>query len=66
MSEENKELLRRWFEEVWNKGNAEAIDEMFYENGTAYRMILQRRSKGLTTSDRFTPCQSMLPTESTT
>lgn len=28
MSEENKQLIRRWFEEVWNKGRAEAIDEM--------------------------------------
>lgn len=28
MSEENKALLRRWFEEVWNKGRPEAIDEM--------------------------------------
>ena len=26
MSEENKELLRRWVEEVWNKGRAEAIE----------------------------------------
>src|ERR687885_1296661 len=36
MSEENKQLLRRWFEEVWNKGRADAIDEMFDENGIAH------------------------------
>jgi steroid delta-isomerase-like uncharacterized protein len=36
MSEENKALVRRWFEEVWNKGRAEAIDEMFDENGIAH------------------------------
>ncbi len=24
----NKEMVVRWFEEVWNKGNREAIDEM--------------------------------------
>lgn len=36
MSEENKELVRRWFEEVWNKGRADAIEEMFAENGIAY------------------------------
>ena len=36
MSEENKELVRRWFEEVWNKGRADAIDEMFDENGIAH------------------------------
>jgi steroid delta-isomerase-like uncharacterized protein len=36
MSEENKQVLRRWFDEVWNKGRAEAIDEMFDENGIAH------------------------------
>lgn len=36
MSEENKELVRRWFEEVWNKGRAEAIEEIFDENGIAH------------------------------
>lgn len=35
MSEENKALLHRWFEEVWNKGRAEAIDELFAEDGIA-------------------------------
>ncbi len=28
MSEYNKELTKRWFDEVWNKGRREAIDEM--------------------------------------
>ena len=36
MSEENKALLRRWFEEVWNKGRAEAIDEMFDAEGIVH------------------------------
>lgn len=36
MSEENKQLLRRWFEEVWNKGRADAIEEMFDEYGIAH------------------------------
>jgi steroid delta-isomerase-like uncharacterized protein len=36
MSEENKALLRRWFEEVWNKGREGAIDEMFAEDGVAH------------------------------
>lgn len=36
MSEENKEILRRWFEEVWNKGRVEAIEEMFDANGIAH------------------------------
>ena len=29
--EANKALMRRWFEEVWNKGRAEAISEMMSE-----------------------------------
>ena len=36
MSEENKALFRRWFEEVWNKGRAEAIEEMFAAEGVAH------------------------------
>lgn len=36
MSEENKALVRRWFEEVWNKGHADAIEEMFDVNGIAH------------------------------
>ena len=36
MSEENKAILRRWFEEVWNKGRSDAIDEMFAADGIAH------------------------------
>jgi steroid delta-isomerase-like uncharacterized protein len=36
MSEANKALVRRWFEEVWNKGREEAIDEMFAADGVAH------------------------------
>jgi steroid delta-isomerase-like uncharacterized protein len=36
MSEENKALVKRWFEEVWNKGSEEAIDEMFDNEGIAH------------------------------
>jgi steroid delta-isomerase-like uncharacterized protein len=36
MSEENKQLMRRWFEQVWNEGRADAIDEMFAADGLAY------------------------------
>jgi len=28
MSEDNKTILRRWFDEVWNKGRTEAIGEL--------------------------------------
>ncbi len=36
MSEENKNLVRRWFEEVWNQRRVSAIDEMFDRSGKAY------------------------------
>ena len=36
MSAENKALVRRWFEEVWNKGRTDAIDEMFADDGVAH------------------------------
>ncbi|MEK6279671.1 MAG: ester cyclase [Acidobacteriota bacterium] len=35
-ADDNKALLRRWFDEVWNKGRAEAIDEMFSADGIAH------------------------------
>jgi steroid delta-isomerase-like uncharacterized protein len=36
MSEQNKALIRRWFEEVWNKGRADAIPELFAAEGIAH------------------------------
>jgi len=32
MSAENKALVRRWVEEIWNKGNLSAADELFAAN----------------------------------
>ena len=32
MSQENKALMQRWFDEVWNNGRTEAIREMASEN----------------------------------
>jgi steroid delta-isomerase-like uncharacterized protein len=32
---ENRVVIQRWFEEVWNKGREEAIDELFAEDGIA-------------------------------
>jgi steroid delta-isomerase-like uncharacterized protein len=33
--ERNKATMRRWFEEVWNKGRVDAIDEMLASHGVA-------------------------------
>ena len=34
--EENKAMMRRWFEEVWDQGREDAVDEMFASDGIAY------------------------------
>ena len=36
MSEANKALVRRWFEEVWNQGREATIDELFAVDGVGY------------------------------
>jgi len=36
ISEQNKAVIRRWFEEVWNKGRADAIAELFADDGVAH------------------------------
>lgn len=36
MSEENKAVVRRWFDEVWNQGRAEVIEELFADHGIAH------------------------------
>ena len=36
MSEENKAVVRRWFEEVWNQGREATIDELFPVEGVAH------------------------------
>jgi steroid delta-isomerase-like uncharacterized protein len=32
MSEKNKALMRRWFEEVWNQGRTDVIDELLADD----------------------------------
>ena len=36
MSDANKALVRRWFEEVWCKGRVAAIDEMLASHGVVH------------------------------
>jgi steroid delta-isomerase-like uncharacterized protein len=36
MSAENKALIERWFDEVWNKGRSDAIDEMMAPDAAAH------------------------------
>jgi steroid delta-isomerase-like uncharacterized protein len=42
MYEETKDkdaFIRRWFEEVWNRGREDAVDEMFAEEGVANGLV---------------------------
>ncbi len=39
MSEENKALIERWFEEVWNQGNSKAIDELLAPDGVIHGLV---------------------------
>jgi steroid delta-isomerase-like uncharacterized protein len=41
MVDQNDTLVHRWFEEVWNKGRAEVIDEMFACDGVAHGLVDQ-------------------------
>ena len=36
MAKEQNTILHRWFEEVWNNGRAELIDEMIAPNAIAH------------------------------
>jgi len=36
MSEKNKALVYRWFEEVWNQGKSEVIDELMAKDGVVH------------------------------
>ena len=39
MSEENKALIQRWFEEVWNQGNSKTIDELLDKDGVIHGLV---------------------------
>jgi len=36
MAQDPKEIVRRWFEEVWNQGREETIDELLAPEGVAH------------------------------
>lgn len=54
MSTESKDLIRRWFEEVWNKGREDAIDEMFAADGVAHGLT-EERDKTMRGPEQFKP-----------
>ena len=39
MSEQNKALVQRWFEEVWNQGKSETIDELLAQDGVIHGLV---------------------------
>ncbi|MGA7158133.1 MAG: ester cyclase [Acidobacteriaceae bacterium] len=36
MSDANKRLVHRWFDEVWNQGSTSAIEDLFHSDGKAH------------------------------
>ena len=43
MSADNKAIVYRWFEEVWNKGRVEVIDEMIAEHSVVHGLAGELR-----------------------
>ena len=39
MSEDNKALMQRWFDEVWNQGNDKAIDELLADDAVIHGLV---------------------------
>jgi steroid delta-isomerase-like uncharacterized protein len=39
MSERNKGLIKRWFEEVWNQGRGEVIDELLADDVVIHGLV---------------------------
>ena len=39
MSEKNKAVMRRWFDEVWNQGRTDAIDELLAEDVVIHGLV---------------------------
>src|SRR3954468_23038659 len=44
MSSANSQIIRRWFDEVWNQGNAAEIDEMSHPHTRGYGQAEQGRA----------------------
>jgi steroid delta-isomerase-like uncharacterized protein len=43
MSQANKDLVRRWFQEVWNDGRTSAIDDLLAPNGVIHGLSGEMR-----------------------
>jgi steroid delta-isomerase-like uncharacterized protein len=56
--EANKALMRRWFDEVWNKGRAEAIGEMFAADGVGHGLS-DEPGKTINGPSEFVPFHSV-------
>lgn len=56
--EANKALIRRWFEEVWNKGRVEAIADMFAADCVAHGLS-DEAGKTMKGPDDFRPFHSL-------
>lgn len=54
MVEENKAVVRRWFEEVWNKGNIDVIHEILAPGAVVHNLPTDTDA-GRTAAEQFIP-----------
>jgi ketosteroid isomerase-like protein len=57
--EKNKALVRRYFEEVWVKGNLAAVDEFMAPDYVEHPVPPGSPSGGATSSSSASPCSTM-------
>ena len=53
MSEDNKALIRRWFDEVWNNRQSQAIDEMLAPNAVIHGLAEDQAMQGIAPYKEF-------------
>jgi steroid delta-isomerase-like uncharacterized protein len=54
MSEENKAIVRRWFDEVWNRGNANTLNELLSASATVHNLPVEQSEEKMQT-ENFLP-----------
>lgn len=53
MSEENKALVRRWFDEVWNNRQSQSIDKMLAADGVVHGLVEDQAMQGTAAFKKF-------------
>jgi hypothetical protein len=62
VEENNKALIRKFFGEVWSKGNVAAADEFLAPEFVVHHMLPGKKLVQRTTSERWLSSMRLLPT----